>query len=260
MCKAPVSSLSFNGVNVGNLQYVDGSMRAEFWNTINGSAAYTNPIQYSTAAPIQMVVGNSDGMTINSGCTLLGIVTESAFNSWLSTQMQSLTASGVISPTSIALFLLNNVTLSLVSPPVPPGVSGCCVWGYHGATGSTPQVYAVMDYDTSTVGPPDTAVSAHEIGELMNDPLANNATPAWGGVGSVPSGSCQGNLEVGDPLVGHQIVVAQPGGYPYHMVEFAFFSWFFNSSTTPPLSAGGKFSSNGMFTGPAKACPPGGTY
>lgn len=40
----PVPNLTFNGVNVGTVQYVDGFMRAEFWNAIGGSPAYANPI------------------------------------------------------------------------------------------------------------------------------------------------------------------------------------------------------------------------
>ena len=49
-------------------------------------------------------------------------------------------------------------------------------------------------------------------------------------------------------------------GFTYLPQEFAYFSWFFNDPSTPSLGAGGIFSSDGTFTGPSKACPPGGTY
>jgi hypothetical protein len=261
----PVSNLTFDGTYVGNLQYVDGSMRAQFWNTIvakgdsSGAPLYTNPIVYANASPVSMVVTGSNGITAGSGCTLLGVVNQSTFSNWLATEMRTLTSNGVISPVKVALFLLNNVTLSAGSPPAPPDAAGCCVWGYHSATGRTPQIYSVITYTTTGCSgcPPSTAVAAHEIAELMNDPLGSNPTPAWGAVGDVSG--CQSNLEVADPLVGSGFDFTF-NGYVYHLPQYAFFSWFFNSPTTPSLGTGGLFASNGAFTGPAKACPPGGTY
>jgi hypothetical protein len=44
--------LTFNGVDVGYYQYVDGYMRAQFWNVIKalkGGAGYSNPIVWSYA-------------------------------------------------------------------------------------------------------------------------------------------------------------------------------------------------------------------
>ena len=104
----------------------------------------------------------------------------------------------------------------------------------------------------------DASVASHEIAEWFDDPLGTNPTPAWGNIGQVSG--CQGNLEVGDPLSGTLMPGISLNGKTYHMQEQAFFSWFFNSSGTASLGAGGKFSSNGKFTGPSKACPPGGTF
>ena len=91
----------------------------------------------------------------------------------------------------------------------------------------------------------------------MDDPLGTNATPAWGNVGQVSG--CQGNLENGDPLSGKMMPAYMLGGKAFHIQELAFFSWYFNKKGTASLGAGGKFSSNATFAGPAKACPPGGT-
>src|SRR5215467_2648539 len=44
------TDLTFNGVYVGKHQYVDGFMRAEFWNLIHGNANYSNPIHWSFAS------------------------------------------------------------------------------------------------------------------------------------------------------------------------------------------------------------------
>ena len=246
------SSLTFNGVYVGNVQYVDGFVRAEFWQTIKGNPAYTNEFSFSVASP-EMINASTYGVTYNSGCQLLGTVNASSLHNQILSLLQSMTD---VSPSEIVLFVTNNISISPASPSVPPGSA----LGYHAVTGSAPQVYAVADYNTTgLLKARNTTVVSHELAEIMNDPLLTNATPAWGGIGEVPAGSCQSNLEVADPLVGTQVAITQ-NGYTYNLVELAYFSWFFNALATPSLGAGGAFSSNGTFKGPSMACPQGGTY
>jgi len=67
----PIPTLTLNGVNVGNAQYVDGVMRAEFWSQTGGNPGYANPISWVTAPAITMNPGTS-GITTGSGCSLLG--------------------------------------------------------------------------------------------------------------------------------------------------------------------------------------------
>jgi hypothetical protein len=156
------------------------------------------------------------------------------------------------------VFLLSNVVESLTDPPT---LSNCCILGYHGATGNPVQTYSPMNWDTTGdfgLRVADASTSSHEIGEFMDDPLGTNPTPAWGHIGQV--GGCQGNLEVGDPLSGTLMPGITLGGKTYHLQELAFFSWYFNRNGVPSLGAGGKFSSNGTFSGPSKPCPPGGTF
>lgn len=146
-------------------------------------------------------------------------------------------------------------------------VANCCILGYHGAFGSPVQTYSPTDYDTTGdfgAAAQDVAVAAHEIGEWLDDPLGNNPTPAWGGIGQV--GGCQGNWEVGDPLTGNQFpAILMPNGVTYHPQATAFWGWFYASSPDPtPIGAGGKYSMNSVgsiptFAGPSKVCPPGGT-
>jgi hypothetical protein len=169
-----------------------------------------------------------------------------------------LQAQGVISPTQFAAFLLKNVVSSSAEPPT--FATHCCFGGYHGATGSPVQTFAVMDYDTTGQVPNfrDISVASHEIGEWMNDPLGTNSTPKWGNVGQVTG--CQSNLEVGDPLSGTFMPVIKMDGYDYHAQELTFFSWFFNAKSGPSIGVGGKFSGNGTFDGPSKDCPAGGPY
>ncbi|MFN7994857.1 MAG: hypothetical protein U0Q18_14715 [Bryobacteraceae bacterium] len=251
-----VPNLTFNGINVGTTQYVNGFRRAEFWGKFNGSSAYQNPISYFTTTEYSISPG-THGITQYSGCNMIGIVS----NSWLKDQIKntiipSLTASGVISPTKFAIFLTSNVVQSKVDPPTS---SNCCILGYHTAIGNPTQTYAVMSWDTSgNFAAKDATTASHEIAEWMDDPLGNNQVPAWGGIGQ--QSGCQSNWENGDPLSGTLMPTITLGGIDYHVQELAFFNWFFAKNGIVSVGAGHKFSSNGTFTGPAKACPPGGTY
>jgi hypothetical protein len=254
-----VPDLTINGVNVGNAQFINGFRRAEFWGAIQGSVAYQNELSYTFADPYELtsdVVG-THGITAANGCAQIGVLS----NSWLdgilqSTVLPALTSSKVISSNAVVLFLLTNI---VQSDAEPPSTSSCCILGYHSAEGTPIQSYGTIDWDTTGnfTGVSDAAIASHEIGEWMDDPLANNTTPSWGAVGQVSG--CQDNWEVGDPLSGTLMPPINMNGKDYQMQELGFFSWFFNKDTDPSLGAGGKFSSNGAFQGPAKACPPGGT-
>ena len=252
-----VPNLTFNGVNVGTTQYVNGFRRAEFWGKFNGSSAYQNTLSYLTAGEYSISAG-THGITQYSGCNQMGIVS----NSWLKDQIKNtiipaLTSSGVISPTKFVIFLTTNVVQSKADPPTS---TNCCVLGYHTAIGNPVQTYAVMSWDTTGnfVGVKDGSAASHEIAEWMDDPLGTNIVPAWGGIGQ--QSGCQSNWENGDPLSGTLMPAITLGGIPYHVQELAFFNWFFAKNGIIPVGAGGVFSSNATFTGPAKACPPGGTF
>ena len=173
----------------------------------------------------------------------------------------ALQSSGVISPKQFAFFLTKNVVTAKVinfttTPPTISGIFG----GQHYATGSPKQTWARAAY---TVGG-DVKTASHEIGEWMNDPLLTKSTPLWGHIGEDKT-NCASILEVGDPVNGLSMPVINTSGHDYHVQELAFFSWFYNAQHEGSLGAGGMFSGNGDFTGPAKVCNPlkptsGGTY
>jgi hypothetical protein len=255
-----IPSLTINGVNVGNSQFVNGLRRAEFWDTIHGSAAYQNELKISFASSYLLdaaTVGNH-GITVGSGCGQLGVLSTDWLDAFLrSTVIPSLTSSGTISPKSVVFFLLKNVVQGTTDPPTVN--ANCCILGYHTAVGSPVQTYGTIDWETSGNfdGLSDASIASHEIGEWMDDPLAKNATPPWGNIGQVSG--CQANWEVGDPLSGTLMPAITMNGKSYQMQELALFSWFFNKAGDPSVGAGGKFSSNGTFQRPASVCPPGGT-
>jgi hypothetical protein len=255
---ANVPNLTFNGINVGTTQYVNGFRRAEFWAEIGGSAAYQNTLSPVVFAAEASVSPGIHGTTASSGCGLIGIVSFGWLDNFLRTSLiPSLKAHGVIDSTKFVFFLVKNLVESTVDPPNPVN---CCVLGYHSATGSPVQTFGIADWDTTGDFPPaisDASISAHEIGEWMDDPLVTNTTPNWGNIGQVSG--CQNNLEVGDPLSGTDMPPILLSGYHYHVQELAFFSWFFNKNAVASLGAGGDFSGNDSFEGPSKVCPPGGT-
>jgi hypothetical protein len=130
---------------------------------------------------------------------------------------------------------------------------GCCIIGYHNAY-SRPggvQTYAISAYNDAgifSVPIEDIHAWQHEIGEWMNDPFINNATPAWGHIGQVSG--CQNNFEVGDALTGTPYLIKY-NGFTYHPQELVFYSWFYR---VPSTGTGGLFSFEGTFKAAQGAC------
>jgi hypothetical protein len=247
---------TINGVNVGTTQYIDAFQQANFWSLVGGKSYHTL-LSTTTLNPITVHVPAGSGTIMIPGtsrrCGNLGLMEINWFDNFVTgTLIPSLSAQGV-NPTTFPIFVLSNVVLYDTS------ARNCCITGYHGAFGLSPQTYAVGEFDTTGAfgaQSEDTSSLSHEVGEWLDDPLATNPTPSWGDVGQV-SGDCQESLEVADPLTDMNFPdVTMPNGYTYHLQELAFFSWFFGS---PSLGAGGLFSNNGTFGGTAKLCPPGGT-
>jgi hypothetical protein len=248
-------ALTFNGINVGTTTFVNGFRRAEFWSLVHKSSYGVN-FTYSYA-PVQLIKFASTKWTLTgTKCGAYAIVDFSTMQTRINNLLSSLASSGTIGPNQFVIFLLHNTVMN-------DSTAGCCVLGYHSATGSPVQTYGVVDWDSTGTWTniSGASIAGHEMAEWLDDPLTFNETPAWGGVGQVPSGTCQTNLEVGDPLsgtLGHQLLM---NGIVYSFQDLAFFSWFFNSYPSPPsYGAGGLFSAQGTFIGPSRPCPPGGSY
>jgi hypothetical protein len=259
-------NFTLNGVNVGVAQYLDAFQRANFWAKVGGTPYHTTFSTTPTVlAPITVSVPAANGVTVSylnfGGCQDTG---EMDFN-WWNTEVQTvimpkLAAEGV-GPANFPQFIFDSVAEYLNGDPTQ-----CCALGYHDSysNGGVFQSYSVNEYDTSGAFGGDTSTMSHEIAEWMDDPTGVNLVPAWGAEGQVAAGSCQNNLEVGDPLSPNYPTPTNPiyvtnttTGVQYTLQELAFYSWFLGSK--PSLGAGGLYSDNGTFKGYAKACPPGGT-
>jgi len=235
--------LTSNGVSVGTTQITDAFQRANFWKYVAGTnyhvllAAASSPRLIDVTAPAGSTT--SPGVCAGAGHRE-GFIDINAFDS-IATQIINKYAA----PNQFAIIAMYNVFESFSG--------GGAAAGYHSAYGRSTgtQTYAISVYNDPGIGTrphPDIAVMSHEIGEWMDDPFIDNATPAWGHLGQVRG--CQSNLEDGDPLSG-LIFSVKYNGFTYHPQELAFFSWFYR---TPSTGTGGKFSFNGTFKSSQGPC------
>jgi hypothetical protein len=188
------------GTNLGTTQYEDAWARGDFWTNVMTNTSWHVLLGTPKILGEQTItVPTSEGTVTNNpfGSGTVGIANINWFDSQIQTLLKK--AAKQITPNTFPIFELYDVYLSENS-----GISGCCIGGYHDATGT--QTYTEFDYEDS-VGSFSQDVSAlsHETGEWYADPFVNNP-------------GCGGLLEVGDPLEGE----ANYGGYPYTLNGFTY--------------------------------------
>jgi hypothetical protein len=183
------------GTDLGNTQYIDAYQRGNFWTNVMTNTNYHVLLGTPTVLPTRtLVVPTADGSVGNE----FGVTVGLADINWFDTQINAVIKHYTqITPASLVIFVTYDSYLT---------EGGCCIGGYHSATGS--QTYAHFTYlDVPGVFSQDVSALSHEIGEWMDDPLINNV-----------QGACGGLLENGDPLEGE----ANYGGYPYTLNGFTF--------------------------------------
>lgn len=249
---------SFGGVFMGNTQYIDAFQRANFYEALGDDPddyhLLFSPVQI--VRPIAVDVPANEGLSVPasvfqaslgfSPCATVQILDINWFDSYINgTLLPQLQAQDGLNASIVPVFFLYNTNLAT---PVT-NLGTCCILGYHSFAGEPKpsQLYSVAEIDVSGLFIPaieNTAVLAHELGELVDDPYGDNEVPPWGHTGQV--GACQENLEVGDPLTGTPMPpVKMPNGFTYQLQELTFFSWFFGGRS---LGVNGWYSSNGTFT------------
>lgn len=253
------AAFSPGGTNVGTTQYLDAFQRANFWRYANPSGI--NPGYHVLLAPksdksVTVVVPAADGEVLPTApsCSV-GIVQESwAFHYLLTKVYPTLTnKTANVKPTAFPIFLFHD-TFVVASVPCSPCIG---FGGYHsffsssqfaGAT-QTWAFASFLDPEAGLSGDSGTGLLSHEVGEWMDDPLGLDTTPAWGHIGQVTG--CQSNLEVGDPLTGHQVSVTVKG-VGYQLQDLAFLPWFYGLS--PSTSANGWYSFDDSLSSAAQSC------
>ena len=254
------AAFTLNGINVGSTQYLDAFERGNFWSYVGGTPYHTVFASNPTVLPaISVTVPVADGLTSFGFCGALGEMDIDWWDTMLQTSIIPTLASKGVGPANFPQFIFDSVVMYQGTS------SNCCALGYHNSylNGGIFQTYSANDFDTSGAFGGDTSVMSHEVAEWMDDPNGVNPTPAWGAEGQVTAGTCQSNLEDGDPLspgfgtATNPFSVLMPNGVTYTLQELAYFSWFYGE--VPSFGSGGGYSDNGTFLGHAKACPPGGT-
>jgi hypothetical protein len=230
------------GTNVGTTQYPDAYQRANFWNTVKNSAPNYHVLLGSiTQKPVQTInVPANQGTTQLGPCAKIGTVDIDFFD----LKAQALITNLGIPATSLPLFVSYNSFWTS---------AGCCILGYHSATGAN-HTYAVAAYSDpgifTAAGIRDIHALSHEIGEWMDDPFGTNPTPSWGNVGQVSG--CQNNLENGDPVTGTAFTKTL-NGFTYHPEDLVFLAWFAHQK--PSTAVNGWYTFRNTFKTFAAACP-----
>ncbi len=257
--------ISMNGVDEGVTQYLDAFQRGELAYADPNHRTYLSQ-KFLPALTLTLSVpeGGASGLAtvrnVLGQCGSSGSTNPQNKQALIDSQtldslVRNYMSAHGIPASELAFFLLYNSAIST------PGT--CCVFGYHGSTDGTISLpghtYVVADFEgrNETIGRglADVSIITHELAEWANDPSGQNPA-SWGNIGQEVG--CQNTLEVGDPLTGTLAPSIALDGFTYHFQELAFLSWFVGDS--PSQGIGGKYSSNGTFSGYAQPCPPGGTF
>jgi hypothetical protein len=144
-----------------------------------------------------------------------------------------------VTPTALAIALTYNVFSTGAA-------------GFHYAIdfGAGVQTFIVAAYTDQY----DIEVLSHEVGEWMDDPLANNPTPGWL---AGQATTCQFDLEVGDP-VSYVTFPVTTGTTTYHPEDLVFVPWF--ARQTPSTSVNGWYTFLNTYRSPPPVCSPSGAF
>jgi hypothetical protein len=241
-------------------QYGDAFMRAQFGKI--GSGYHVNLDNVKTFPTQTINVPASKGVAYNRAAAASAgkeATAGIADDKWFSARLQNLLNSLQIDPTTVPIFLTDNVML------YGGTYDNCCTIGYHGAgmpighgagsangKGNNPVqtfIYAAWskpgtysgfysDYSgthtspSPTRGIADIHALSHEVAEWLDDPYVNNAVQPWL-TPTAPQYGCTGVLETGDPVVGVWFPLAgntTADGYDYygeyHPEDEVFAQWF----------------------------------
>jgi len=182
------------GVNVGTTQYIDAFQRANFWGTVSSNPNYHLLLGGPTVLAEQTLSPSSRQGTTGRP---FGFTAGEVSINWFDTQINSLITKLGIQPNTLPIFLTYDVYLTQ---------GGCCIGGYHSATGAQAYMHATY-VDVVGQFAQDVSALSHEVGEWADDPLLNGGNNSPCGI-----------LEDGDPLEGNPNF----GGYPYTVNGFMY--------------------------------------
>jgi hypothetical protein len=230
---------------VGRTQYVDAFQRANFWSDVSTTSpryhvTLTSPKVLSTQV---ISVPAASAQVFSGPC---GNYAKVDFGFYVMTLLGLSSELPEVTPDSLAIVLTYNVFLT---DPVTPGGA---ILGFHYAIdlGAGVQTFISAAYSDPGIfsGNADITTLSHEVGEWMDDPLANNPTPGWL---AGQATQCQSDLEVGDPVSGVSFAVTK-GAITYHPEDLVFLPWF--ARQLPSTSVNGWYTFLNTFGAPPVVC------
>jgi hypothetical protein len=227
------------------VQFGDAFARAQFGKVGTGYHVILGQPRVADTVTIQ--VPDTDGVAVlNPAGVLVGRVD----STWFRGQLAALIDDMNLKPTTLPIFLTNNVVLY-------SGVH-CCTYGSHGAGSPASDapislagkdkirtfVYAAYLTPNSFFTPPYIGLSdinslSHEIAEWIDNPFGINVVPPYP-IPGAPPGFCSADLETGDVLSG--VWFSVPGnpnpaaGLVWHPQDEVFLNWFARNGEDPGLA------------------------
>ncbi|HVV66047.1 MAG TPA: hypothetical protein VHC42_11295 [Rhizomicrobium sp.] len=205
------ASWRWGGTDMGTTQYLDAFQRGSFWNVGVQNTDYHVTLSPTVLPELEFDVTSRVYGTLSTDANgnEFGSVLGPAFKPFIQQSIANMTASGLLNPGVLPVFITDDVRLTEISQR-----------GYHGDNGDGQTfVYSTFNtYAGDESGPLylDIATLTHELGEWMDDPFVTsnpNLSP------------CDGDLEVGDPLQG-DYYTASFGGLSYHPQALTFMNYF----------------------------------
>jgi hypothetical protein len=247
-----------------NIQFTDAVQRAEFfnhmkqnWHTELDKAAIADRITIQVPRFVTLTIGGKPTQvrtyftgTAADGSTFV-LLLSNFFNQQIFNIVNNAINAGHYTTDALNIALFPNTFL--FSANSSGGIGSCCTLGFHTyfTDGGTPKESRWAFAYASWISPglfgagfEDVTALSHEVAEAFNDPFVNNAVPAWVFPGQ--PGTCQANLETGDPVeVLQTATVSVPtkvhgNTFTYHPQTEALLQWFEQGPTSDAL--GGAFS------------------
>lgn len=240
----------------GYTQFGDAVQRAEFFHTMapDWHTLLENP---KVLRPVNVEVprGSATLYRMRSSGAIFAVVDEGFFISQLNTiiQFENMDVKGLPIALTANIFLAPRADLRK-----------CCVMGFHTSfdAGEQNGLQLIQTFIWATWISPgifggtlgDVTAMSHEISEWFNDPFNTNIVPDWQ-FPTVP-GSCQNNLETGDPMsasvhAGYPVVI---DNFTYHPQNETLLQWFQRKTPSDAIDRAYSFPDESLLTSPAQGC------
>ncbi|HET9184452.1 MAG TPA: hypothetical protein VFP59_20205 [Candidatus Angelobacter sp.] len=274
-----LNSPNFHAANYSSgstIQFADAVQRAEFFHTMK-STWHTALKPATIVQSLTMNVPRFTTITLNGkktqvrtyftskstdGHTVIFLL-DQFFNQAISNLGINQINAGRFTTNAINIVLFPNTFLYSVNST--GGMGACCVLGFHTffTNNARPTesrwVFAFASWISPGVfggGLRDVTALSHEISEALDDPFLNNLVPAW----QIPNqpGSCQDDLEVGDPVevLSNAVFPVKIGATTYHPQTEALLQWFEQKTTSNAINGAFSYPNTKALTKSATAFGP----